>query len=138
LIFTSDRGGRPQIYQINLTNGLTDRLTFVGDYNARARLLPDGKHLIYVHRSSGIYHIALQDLERDRIMVLTQTDMNESPSIAPNAAMLIYATQDKGQGILAVVSIDGKVKYRLPSALGDVREPAWSPYLKSVLDSTDL
>jgi len=138
LIFTSDRGGKPQIYQIDLTNGLTDRLTFVGDYNARARLLPDGKHLIYVHRANGVYHIALQDLERDRIMVLTQTDMNESPSIAPNGAMLIYATLDKGQGILAVVSIDGKVKYRLPSALGDVREPAWSPYLKSVLHSTDL
>ena len=138
LIFTSDRGGRPQIYQINLSNGLTDRLTFQGDYNARARLLPDGTHLIYVHRSDGVYHIALQDLERDRIMVLTQTDMNESPSVAPNGAMLIYATQDKGQGILAVVSIDGKVKYRLPSSLGDVREPAWSPYMKSVLNSTDL
>ncbi|MBV1905192.1 MAG: Tol-Pal system beta propeller repeat protein TolB [Pseudomonadales bacterium] len=138
LVFTSDRGGKPQIYRINLSKGITDRLTFQGDYNARARLLPDGKHLIYVHRSDGVYHIALQDLERDRIMVLTQTDLNESPSISPNGSMLIYATQDNGQGILAVVSIDGTVKYRLPSSLGDVREPAWSPYLKSVLRSENL
>ena len=43
LIFTSDRGGRPQIYQIDLTNSMVERLTFEGDYNARARLLPDGK-----------------------------------------------------------------------------------------------
>jgi TolB protein len=43
--------------------------------------------------------------------------------------MLIYATQDQGRGILAVVSIDGRVKYRLPSSTGDVREPAWSPFL---------
>ena len=129
LIFTSDRGGHPQIYQMDLTNSMVERLTFQGDYNARARLLPDGTHLIYVHRSNGTYHIAWQDLERDDVRVLTETSLDESPSIAPNGTMLIYATQDRGRGILAVVSIDGRVRYRLPSAQGDVREPAWSPYI---------
>jgi len=48
--------------------------------------------------------------------------------------MLSYATQDQDKGILAVVSIDGRVKYRLPSSTGDVREPAWSPFLPSVVE----
>ncbi len=129
LVFTSDRGGKPQIYQVELATGLTSRLTFDGDYNARGRMLPDGKHLIFVHRDNGVFHIALMDLERQRLMVLTSTSLDESPSIAPNGTMLIYATQDRGRGILAVVSIDGTVKYRLPSSVGDVREPAWSPFL---------
>jgi TolB protein len=129
VIFTSDRGGKPQIYQIELATGLTQRLTFEGDYNARGRMLPDGKHLVFVHRNDGVFHIAVQDLERGRLMVLTSTSLDESPSIAPNGTMLIYATQDRGHGILAVVSIDGTVKYRLPSSVGDVREPAWSPFL---------
>ena len=55
--------------------------------------------------------------------------MDESPSLAPNGTMLIYATQHQGRGILAVVSIDGRVKYRLPSSRGDVREPSWSPFI---------
>ena len=131
VLFTSDRGGKPQIYKVELDTGMTERLTFDGDYNARPRMLPDGKHLVFVHRRQGIFHIALLDLERDRLMVLTQTSLDESPSLAPNGTMLIYATQDRGQGILAVVSIDGRVKYRLPSSAGDVREPAWSPYLTS-------
>ncbi|GIT39904.1 MAG: hypothetical protein Ct9H300mP8_11000 [Gammaproteobacteria bacterium] len=66
LIFTSDRGGRPQIYRVDLRTSLTERLTYQGDYNARARLLPDGRHLVYVHRREGVYHIAWQDLETDQ------------------------------------------------------------------------
>lgn len=131
VIFTSDRSGAPQIYRLDLTTNETERLTWEGDYNARARLLPDGKHLVYVHRRNDSYYIAWQDLEREDVRILTRTSvgLDESPSLAPNGTMLIYATQDRGRGILAFVSIDGSVKYRLPSSSGDVREPAWSPYL---------
>ena len=132
LIFTSDRGGQPQIYRLDLATSLTDRLTFEGTYNARPRLLPDGRHLVYVHRRERVYHIAWHDLERGTVRVLTETDLDESPSLAPNGAMMIYATRQQGRGILAVVSIDGRVNYTLPSARGDVREPAWSPYIDAL------
>lgn len=135
LIFTSDRGGKPQIYQLEMASNFVERLTFQGDYNARARMLADGEHLILVHRASGVFHIAWLNVPRDDLRVLTSTSLDESPSVAPNGAMLIYATQAQGKGILAVVSVDGRVKYRLPSKTGDVREPAWSPYLPSVVTS---
>lgn len=128
LIFTSDRGGKPQIYQVSLASGRVERVTFEGDYNARARLSPDGKTLVVVHRSNGVFHIATQDLASGDIRVLTETHLDESPSIAPNGAMLLYATKHQGKGILAAVSLDAGVKFRLPSKDGDVREPSWSPY----------
>lgn len=129
LVFTSDRGGKPQIYQLEIASGRVERITFEGDYNARARVLPEGLGLIMVHRRNGKFHIAVQDLKRSRVEILTSTDLDESPSVAPNASMLLYATKYRGKGVLAAVSVDGGVQYRLPSRFGEVREPAWSPYL---------
>lgn len=132
LIFTSNRGGQPQIYQISLDNLKVERLTFEGDYNAKASLLPDGRGLVMVHRRKGVFHIGYLDLERGRLGVLTETTLDESPSVAPNGSMLIYATQSQGKDILAAVSIDGGVKFNLPSKEGDVREPAWSPHKRKI------
>ncbi len=130
IIFTSNRGGSPQIYQVGLASGRVERLTFEGDYNARPRVSPDGKSLVMVHRDQGVYHIAWQDIASGDLRILTETWLDESPSIAPNGAMLMYATQHKNKGVLAAVSMDAGVKFRLPSKQGDVREPAWSPFGK--------
>lgn len=128
IYFTSDRGGRPQIYKVNVASLQVERVTFDGEYNARGRVSPDGKSLVTVHRNGGNYMIAALDLKTGRTRVLTETDLDESPSIAPNGAMLMYATRSGGKGILGAVSLDARTKVNLPSKQGDVREPAWSPF----------
>jgi TolB protein len=129
LLFTSDRGGRPQIYRYELRTGAIERLTFEGSYNARARVAQDGRNVVMVHQQDGRFHIALLDLVTNRTQILTSTELDESPSIAPNGSMVLYATKYAERGILAAVSVDGGVKFRLPAREGDVREPAWSPYM---------
>jgi TolB protein len=128
ILFTSDRGGKPQIYRVGASGGEVERLTFDGTYNARPRAMPDGSGFVYVHREGGDFHIVLQDLKRGSVRPLTQSSIDESPSVAPNSAMLIYATLYEGRGILAAVSVDAGVRYLMPSRFGDVREPAWSPF----------
>jgi len=133
LIFTSDRGGQPQIYRLGLEDRKLERLTFDGNYNARGRLTQDGRFLTMVHRSSGGgngFDIAVQDLKSGRLDILTRSGMAESPSIAPNGSVVIYATQEGTRGVLAAASLDGRVQFRMPVDRGDVREPAWSPYLQ--------
>lgn len=127
LVFTSDRGGKPQIYKVTLATGKVTRLTFKGSYNAAADVLPDGKSMVMIHKSNGDYHIAWQEFSSGRIIVLTRSFLDESPSVAPNGSMLLYATKYRGRGVLAAVALDGGFKYRLPSPNSDVREPAWSP-----------
>jgi TolB protein len=128
LIFTSDRGGTPQLYRITLADQKVSRLTFEGRYNTRASFSPDGKRIAMVHKDDGSYRIALMELDTGALQVLTDSKLDESPSFAPNGSMIIYATENKGRGVLSAVSVDGRVKQRLALQEGDAREPAWSPY----------
>lgn len=128
IFFTSDRAGGPQIYQVGRDGGAARRVSFEGSYNARPRVSPDGKRIAVVTNDRGNYRIALIDLERGYTQVLTDGHLDESPSFAPNGETLIYAARERGRGVLATVSSDGRVRQRLPAAEGDVREPAWSPF----------
>ena len=73
------------------------------------------------------YRIALLDLGNNRFDFLTDARLDESPSFAPNGAMVIYATMGVTGAELAVVSVDGRVRQRLALQKGEVREPAWGP-----------
>jgi TolB protein len=129
LYFTSDRAGNAQIYTVAVEGShQAERLTFTNAYNARPRLSPDGESLGLVTLDRGGYRIGTLDLKNRTLRVLTDGRQDESPSFAPNGAVLIYATRDRGRGSLAMVSSDGRFQQRLSSEQGDVREPVWSPY----------
>ncbi len=131
IYFTSDRGGKPQIYKTSVGGGGAERVTYVGNYNANPKLSADEKMLVMVHRQEGytVFQVAAQDLQRGNVRVLSQTSLDESPTVAPNGTMLIYATRQQGRGVLMLVSTNGRVRVPLPVAQGEVREPSWSPYL---------
>ncbi|HTH94607.1 MAG TPA: Tol-Pal system beta propeller repeat protein TolB [Rhodocyclaceae bacterium] len=130
IYFTSDRGGSPQIYRIATTGGAAQRVTFQGNYNTTPRISPDGKSMAYVARNSGRFQVAVMDLASQQTQILTDSSKDESPSYAPNGRMIVYATEIGGRGVLAAVSSDGRVKLKMPSTGGDVREPAWGPFAK--------
>ena len=108
--------------------GEEERVTFEGSYNARPRLSPDGKKLAMVHNDRGNYRIGVMDLERKDLLVLSTGQQDESPSFAPNSDILIYATRQRGDGVLETVSADGLIRQKMASGQGDVREPVWSPF----------
>ena len=128
LAFTSDRGGKPQIYRIAIDGGPPERITFEGSYNSRPVYSPDGAKLALVHGDGGRYRIGLLDLDNGALLVLTESALDESPSFAPNGAMILYATTDDAGSALAAISSDGRMHQRLASQAGGVREPAWSPF----------
>ena len=132
ILFTSGRSGSPQIYELDLRklNPKAKRISFEGTYNAKALYLPNEEGIIFVHRSSdGLFHIALKYKRENFIRVLTEAKMDESPSVAPNGNMVIYGIKENDLSMLAGFSLSG-AKFKLPASDGEVREPAWSNFLR--------
>jgi len=134
IYFTSDRAGEPQIYKIATTpGGVPQRITFTDEYNAGPHLSPDGKLLAMTTRDDGgNYRIAVQNLTTGEFRVLTHGRLDESPSFAPNGATIMYAARP-GQGeagILATISVDGLTGLSLKPTQGEVRDPAWGPFIQ--------
>ncbi|MEK9720211.1 MAG: Tol-Pal system protein TolB, partial [Quisquiliibacterium sp.] len=127
IYFTSDRGGSPQIYRMSPRGGDPVRVTFGSVYNVSPRISPDGKTMAFVTRREGRFLVAMKDLVSGAERILSDGGREESPSFAPNGRWIMYATQAGGRDSLMAVSVDGRVKQRLTSNAGDIREPTWGP-----------
>ena len=129
IIFTSDRGGSPQLYQYFFDTQNVQRLTFDGKQNLRAAFSPDGKMITFVHLSANNgYNIAVMDLSTKEMRIVADSSNgeseHESPSFAPNGSMIIYAANYPQKGK------QGRKTGLVAVSAGEVREPAWSSYLK--------
>ncbi len=127
IVYTSDQGGKPQLYLIPSSGGTSTRLTFQGSYNARGRFSADGKSLAMVTGSGGGYRIAVMDMASHTVNTLTDGNLDDSPSFAPNGSMVLYSANKGGRSVLSVVSTDGAMQQKLAFESGEVREPAWGP-----------
>lgn len=131
LVFTSSRGGKPQIYQLDLASQAVTRLTFEGIYNAGAEVGVQGDRMVFVQQNAGgQFHVAVKNLTTNATNTLSRdTVLDESPSVSPNGNMVLYATLSGGRGVLSVTSIKGRSTYVIPSVRGEIKHPAWSPYI---------
>ena len=129
IYFTSDRSGRPQVYKMPSAGGAPERVSFQGQNNAEASVSYDGKQIAMVQGNGNVYRIAVMDNSLGgQVRFLSPGPIDESPSFAPNASMLLYAATEGRRGVLYAVSADGLVRQRLVLSDGDVREPSWGPY----------
>ncbi len=128
LAFTSDQAGRPQVYKVNINGGAPQRITWEGSQNQDADVSSDGNDGNGQLQWWAAAHCQ-EDLATGGVQVLSSTFLDETPSLAPNGTMVIYSSS-QGMGSCAEF---GFYRWAFQSALlatdGQVKFPAWSPYL---------
>ncbi len=128
IYFVSDRGGAPQVYRMPTAGeaaGRAERVTFSGNYNISPAISPDGKRMAFISRVAGEFRLHVMELGGQIATVLTDTNADERPSFAPNSKLILYATRQGGKEALMTSTIDGRIKARLSTQGGDIREPQW-------------
>ena len=104
------------------------RITFQGEYNAVPTISYDGKLIAMVQGNGNVYRIAILNRSTGETKPISPGSLDDHPSFAPNASMILYAATESSRDVLWTVSTNGNVRQRLVLMDGDVREPAWSPY----------
>lgn len=128
LIYTSDQGGKPQLYRTSAAGGDGSRMTFNGSENSAASVV--GNSVALVKQNNNVSRIAIMNAaSKAMAMVSRGGRYDESPSLAPNGSMVVYSTEENGRGVLAIASSNGKASQILSAQDGHVRDAAWSPYM---------
>ena len=131
MAFTSDRAGRPQIYIMRKDGSRVRRLTFEGNYNAAPAWSPRGNWIAYVCRirDAGfkLCRISPDGEERFQITTGPPSEIDDSPSWAPDGRHLVFSSTRGGQSHIYMINIDGTGLEQLTKGGRHHSSPAWSP-----------
>lgn len=125
IIFTSDRGGSPQIYRSGLNGNNASRVTFNGSQNVSGAISPDGLQLVNASLRGGAYSIALTNLGGGGDQLLTQGPNDLSPSFSANGMQVLYVSGSS----LALVNVDGTNQLSIPTSSGSISSATWGPFI---------
>jgi TolB protein len=127
--FVSDRGGLPQLYEMNTdgTNTVKIDLPDMG-YVVDPAWSPNGQLLAFSwRRPAGNYDIYAMDIATHELVELTRdAGRNERPCWAPDGRHLVFESTRTGTRQIWSMLADGTEARQLTTA-GQNESPSWSP-----------
>ncbi len=125
LAFTSDRGGTPQVYVINLDG--TGLIRISGEKCDRATWSPAPlNEIAYAAQAGGGYEIRIFSFTtRESRSVTDGIGSNESPAFAPNGRHLAFTSDRTGRPQIYTIARDG-TDLRQITTIGSNKYPNWS------------
>ena len=126
VLFTSDRGGSPQVYAVGKDGTDVRRITYMGHYNERASWSPEGDRIVYTSMDDGkmnIYTCALDGT--DIIQLTSNAGNNEHPTWSPDGKLIAFASDRGGNYQIYIMRKDGSGVTRITNG-SENTSPTWS------------
>lgn len=131
VVFTSDRGGRTQIYVMNADGSNQQRISFGDGTYSTPVWSPRGDLIAFTKQSGGRFSIGVMRTDGSGERILTSGFHNEGPTWAPNGRVLMFFRQAAGSTGPSLHSIDLTGRHEQIIATPNFgSDPAWSPLLE--------
>ncbi|WP_455189862.1 Tol-Pal system beta propeller repeat protein TolB [Foliimonas ilicis] len=131
VVFTSDRGGQPQIYVMGADGSGQTRISFGGGSYSTPVWSPRGDLIAFTKQSGGQFQIGVMRTDGSGERILSTGFQQEGPTWAPNGRVLMFFREAAGSPGPKLFSIDltGRNEQAIPTA-SFASDPAWSPLLE--------
>lgn len=131
VVFTSDRGGQPQIYVMGADGSGQTRISFGGGSYSTPVWSPRGDLIAFTKQTGGEFQIGVMKTDGSGERILSSGFAQEGPTWAPNGRVLMFFTQGAGAGgpKLKTIDLTGRNEQSIPSK-NFASDPAWSPLLE--------
>ncbi|MBX3597528.1 MAG: Tol-Pal system protein TolB [Rhizobiaceae bacterium] len=130
VVFTSDRGGQPQIYVMGADGSGQTRISFGGGSYSTPVWSPRGDLIAFTKQVGGEFQIGVMKTDGSGERILSSGFAQEGPTWAPNGRVLMFFAESAGSGGPKLRSIDltGRNDQPIPTP-NYASDPAWSPLL---------
>lgn len=118
LVFTSNHDGGPQIFISSINGAAPTRLTLnLGNYNTTARFSHDSSKITFINRNIGVLKAYVMDIAtKTSYPISLQTNLDMSPSFAPNDKLILYSSSDNH---MYIGNINGTIQTQLNKIVGE-------------------
>lgn len=131
ILFTSNRTGSWNIFQMDLVTRVVKNLTNSLADNMNPQIAPDGKSMVFYSNRDGNNQIYSMNLETGAVARLTSNKANEyDPSFSPDGKKVVFkSNKDDGHGDIWIMNADGTGRKNLTPSLKLTEEwdPVFSP-----------
>ncbi|WP_244743194.1 Tol-Pal system beta propeller repeat protein TolB [Mesorhizobium sp. L-8-10] len=131
IVFTSDRGGRAQIYVMGADGSGQKRISYGDGTYSTPVWSPRGDLIAFTRQSGGEFQIGVMKTDGSGERILSSGFQQEGPTWAPNGRVLMFFREAAGSGGPRLYSIDltGRNEQAIPTS-NFASDPAWSPLLE--------
>lgn len=129
IIFVSDRGGEPVLYQMNADGSNIEKIAMPDmGYVVDPAWSPNGQLLAFAwRRPSGNFDMYIMDIITRQLVELTRdAGRNERPSWAPDGRHIVFESTRTGSRQIWTMLADGSEPKQLTFS-GQNESPNWSP-----------
>jgi len=127
IVFTSDRGGSPQIYIMDSDGLNVRRISYQSNYNDSPAWSPRGDLIVYTARIDNNFCIATINISINEFANLTpNSGNNENANWSSDGFHIVFSSDRSGTKKLYIMNYKGKLKKAFLNIPGECETPSWS------------